>query len=82
MTVDAIADVFQKRLGVFRVHTSRHTFADSMRRVGASPSEMQAALGHANLATTPRFLHALSVQSNPHAGNLALLYGLVPTASA
>jgi integrase len=81
MTVDAIADVFAKRLGVSKIHASRHTFADSMRKVGASPSEIQAALGHANLATTSRYLQALTAESNPHAGDLAALFGLVPTAS-
>jgi hypothetical protein len=60
--------------------------------VGATPSEIQAALGHANLATTSRYLtsryltsrylQVLTAESNPHAGDLAALYGLVPWETA
>jgi hypothetical protein len=39
-------------------------------------------LGHGNLATTSRYRQALTAESNPHAGDLAALYGLVPSASA
>jgi integrase/recombinase XerC len=78
MTVDAIADVFAKRLGVSKIHVSRHTFADTMRRAGASLFEIQAALGHKNPATTSHYLRAIEVASNPYAERMAMLFGIAP----
>lgn len=76
LTGRAISDICLKRLGVSKVHTTRHTFAHSMEKAGASVSEIQARLGHASMATTGRYLATLNAAHNPHAETLAALFGL------
>ena len=76
MTTQAIADVCQKRLGVSKVHTLRHTFARAMEDSGAKVSEIQARLDHSSLATTGRYLAALSQADNAHAEAITSLFGL------
>jgi hypothetical protein len=44
--------------------------------VGAKVSELQAALGHADLGTTGRYLARLHQEENRHLGRLSGLYGL------
>jgi integrase/recombinase XerC len=66
LTSQAIADVCQRWLGVSKVHTLRHTFASAMEDSGAKVSEIQACLGHTNLATTGRYLAALRSAENTH----------------
>lgn len=78
MTVDAISDVYAKRLGVSKIHASRHTFAHTMRALGASDATIQAMLGHRNIATTNRYLRRLDVPSNPQAAGLAAVFGIAP----
>jgi integrase/recombinase XerC len=72
----AIAAICEKRLGTSKVHAMRHTFAHGMDAVGASVSEIQARLGHSNLATTGRYLAKLRSAKNSHADELAALFGL------
>ncbi len=76
MTTQAIADVCQKRLGISKVHSLRHTFAKAMEDSGAKVSEIQARLGHSSLATTGRYLAALSQADNAHAEALVGLFGI------
>lgn len=66
----------ERRIGTSRVHTLRHTFAHAMEQAGARVSEIQAALGHANISTTSRYLHAMRSEANPYADRLTRLYGL------
>ena len=48
----------QDELGLQRgVHILRHTFATQALHKGASLREVQALLGHTNIATTERYLH-------------------------
>jgi integrase/recombinase XerC len=61
------------RLGA-HPHQLRHSFAHDMRRAGAKDSEVQARLGHANLATTGRYLAALAKAENPYGDALAAFY--------
>jgi integrase len=60
-----------KRLGVTKVHATRHTYAHEMLAVGASVREIQEQLGHSNSATTERYLGRLTSGHNPHAEALA-----------
>ncbi|HLW01875.1 MAG TPA: tyrosine-type recombinase/integrase [Ktedonobacterales bacterium] len=76
LTARAISDICLKRLGVSKVHTTRHTFAHTMEKAGAKVSEIQARLGHASMATTGRYLATLNAAENPHAETLAALFGL------
>lgn len=78
MTPQALADVWAKRLGVSKVHASRHTFAVNMEKAGAPLTEIQRRLGHANIATTSRYMDTLASDVNPYAAELAALYGLRP----
>lgn len=52
---------YGKAIGIegLTVHTLRHTAAKLRRRSGASLEEVQAVLGHANIATTARYLAQL-----------------------
>lgn len=76
MTPQAIADVWAKRLGTSKVHASRHTFAVAMEQSGAPLTEIQKRLGHANAATTGRYMERHTSNANPYAAQLAMLFGL------
>lgn len=76
LTARAISDVCKRRLGETKVHAMRHTFAHVMEAVGASPSEIQARLGHSSLSTTGRYLAALRSAENPHADQVAAMLGI------
>lgn len=73
---DGIRDICVSRFGISKVHALRHTFARSMEDAGAPVSEIQARLGHSSLATTGTYLARLKQAANPHAANLAALFGL------
>jgi integrase len=74
--IQAIADICKRRLGVSKVHSLRHTFARAMEDAGAKVSDIQAKLGHTNLATTGKYLTALKKAENQHSEALAKLFGL------
>lgn len=76
LTARAIAQLCEKRLGTSTVHALRHTFARAMEDAGAKVSEIQAALGHADLGTTGRYLARLHQGENHHLARLSGLYGL------
>ena len=76
LTLQAIADVCEQRLGTRKVHALRHTFARGLEDAGAKVSEIQARLGHEDLGTTGRYLAQLHQGENPHLGRLSRLYGL------
>lgn len=78
ISAQAIADVWAKWLGTSKVHASRHTFAVSMEQAGAPLTEIQKRLGHANAATTGRYMERHTSNANPYAAELAALYGLRP----
>jgi integrase len=71
-----IGAICYRRLGVSKVHTTRHTFAATMEQLGAKVSDIQARLGHASLATTGRYLQALHSAENAHADALAGIFGV------
>lgn len=68
--------ICEKHLGTGRFHALRHTFAHELEAAGAKVSEIQAKLGHSSLATTGRYLAALSSAENPYADDLAARFGL------
>lgn len=76
LTARAIAHLCEKRLGTSKVHALRHTFARALEDAGAKVSEIQAALGHADLGTTGRYLARLHQGENRHLARLSALYGL------
>ena len=76
MTTQAIADVCQKRLGISKVHALIHSFARAMEDSGAKVSEIQARLEHISLATTGRYLAALSQADNAHTEAIVGLFGI------
>lgn len=71
-----IANVCQRYLGTSKVHTTRHTWARNMKEVGAPMDVIQKRLGHESLATTGRYMEALSKDENPYAEQLAAYYGI------
>lgn len=79
LTQRGLADVFLNRLGTMKVHTTRHTFAHSMKKIGADVTEIQARLGHSNAATTGRYLQQLASAENEHASALLDFYGVERT---
>ncbi len=46
LTQRGLADIFQKHLGTMKIHTTRHTFAHSMKKIGADVTDIQYRLGH------------------------------------
>jgi integrase/recombinase XerD len=71
-----VAGICARHLGTPRVHTTRHTFARALEQAGAPLSEIQRRLGHANVATTSRYLTALRSADNPYGHALTTLLGL------
>jgi len=76
LTARAIAHLCEQRVGTSKVHALRHTFARALEDAGAKVSEIQAALGHADLGTTGRYLARLHQGENRHLARLSSLYGL------
>ncbi|GCE15092.1 tyrosine-type recombinase/integrase [Tengunoibacter tsumagoiensis] len=76
LTIRSVANIFKQRLGVSKVHIARHTYARTMEDAGAKVSEIQARLGHESLATTGRYLAALTQADNKYSDTLASLFGL------
>ncbi len=76
ISVQAIADLCERRMGTSKIHALRHTFAHAMESAGAKVSDIQARLGHESLATTGRYLAALKRATNPYAERLEELFGV------
>ena len=73
LSAEGIGELVARRLDT-HPHALRHSFAHGMRKAGAKDSEVQARLGHSNLATTGRYLAQLDKADNPHAAALADLF--------
>lgn len=63
------------RLGVSKVHSLRHTFADAMEESGAKLTEIRDRLGHSNSATTDKYLQKLRRAKNRHGEQIARMFG-------
>lgn len=70
------SNVCATRLGTSKFHVTRHSFAHQMEDAGAKVSEIQRRLGHANIATTGRYLAELASASNPYADALERRFGI------
>jgi len=73
----AIAYLYSKRLGISKIHASRHTFAHEMMQVGAKINELADLLGHSNTATTGRYVKMMQAGNNPYADKLERHLGIV-----
>jgi len=71
-TLNKICDA---RLGVSKVHSLRHTFADAMEESGAKLTEIRDRLGHSNSATTDKYLQKLRRAKNRHSDKIAQMFG-------
>lgn len=76
LSTRAIGLMCAARIGTSKVHALRHTFAHAMEGAGAKVSDIQARLGHSNLATTGRYLAALRAAENPQSAALEALFGV------
>jgi integrase/recombinase XerD len=75
LSVRSLEDICKAHIGC-NFHKLRNTFAQTMESTGAKVSDIQARLGHSSLATTGRYLAALSKADNPHIEAIAKLLGL------
>jgi site-specific recombinase XerD len=76
LSIQAVSDICLKRLGTSKVHTTRHTFAVTMEKAGATLSEIGDRLGHASLKTTSEYMKRLHSAENPHAAKLGEMFGI------
>ncbi len=76
LTAQGIRDICVKRLGVSKVHATRHTFAATMEALGAPLSLIRDRLGHSDAGTTSRYLTSMHKDENPYGERLAALLGI------
>jgi integrase len=68
--------ICETRLGVSKVHSLRHTFADAMEESGAKLTEIRDRLGHSNSATTDKYVQKLRRSKNRYGEQIASMFGL------
>ena len=76
VSIQSIADICKRRLGVSKVHVTRHSWAHRMIEEGASINEIQARLGHESLATTGKYVAMLQSSENRLADKISEAFGL------
>lgn len=76
MAAHSIRQLCKKRLGISKVHVTRHSFAREMEESGAKVSDIAAALLHESIAVTSRYLARLKTSKNPHAEQLTARFGI------
>lgn len=59
VSIRTLANICEKHLGTSQVHTLRHTLAGKMKKAGMDAVVIQRTLGHANIATTNRYMKTL-----------------------
>lgn len=75
MSTQAVSNICEKHLGTSKVHATRHTFAITSEKAGASLSEIGERLGHESLKTTSEYMKTLHSAENKHVGKIEKLYG-------
>lgn len=63
-------------LGTSKVHATRHTWAVTMHKKGATLSQIGKGLGHKNLKTTSDYLEDLMAYENPYVATLVSEFGI------
>lgn len=71
-----VSRICEKYLGTSKVHATRHTWAVTMHKQGASLSEIGRGLGHKNLKTTSDYMQEQLGYENPYAHALEDAYGI------
>ena len=74
LSILSIEYVCERRIGTSRFHSLRHTFAHAMESAGAKVSDIQARLGHSNIATTGIYLASLRSDENEYVDELTKLF--------
>jgi site-specific recombinase XerD len=59
ITYSGLKRIFKRRLGISKIHTTRHTYAVTLEDMGTPLREIQKLLGHTSLATTEKYLREL-----------------------
>lgn len=65
-----LADIFEWYFGMTKLHATRHTFALTMLKAGATLLEIMQRLGHSNIAATSRYLNSLASADNDFASQV------------
>lgn len=76
LSLVALSDITGKRLGITKMHATRHTFAVAMEQSGAKLTDIQNRLGHSNAATTGIYMQRLHASENAYAGAVSALFGI------
>ncbi|MBO0780988.1 MAG: site-specific integrase, partial [Ktedonobacteraceae bacterium] len=76
LSIQAVSDIYKKRLGVTQIHVTRHTFARNMEEAGASLSEIGERLGHSNYQVTAQYMKRLHSSENQYASKLEELFSI------
>jgi site-specific recombinase XerD len=71
-----ISNICEAYLGTSKVHATRHTWAMTMMKKGASLQQIGKGLGHSNLKTTSDYLEDLAAYENPYAASLEDEWGI------
>ena len=75
LSTQALSNICQKHLGFSQFHTTRHTFAMSMKKAGASISDISKRLGHSDEKTTRAYIAQQESAINPHINALEAMFG-------
>lgn len=67
ISTSAIVNICQRRLGTWKIHTLRHTFAHMMTKLSSTEGDVQESLGCSDSATPQHYLKMLQSLDNLHA---------------
>ena len=73
LSAQAVWNIIHWRLQL-HPHQLRHTFAQQLAAMGTDIREIQAILGHRNIATTQIYLGHLEAKQVPHADEFAAVF--------
>jgi site-specific recombinase XerD len=76
LSIQAIEDIYARRLGTSKSHVTRHTTAHTLAKLGVLLNEIQELLGHENIATTGIYTRSLNRDENKHRCELEQVFGI------